>query len=79
VVSQGLHNVCNSGSLLTDGNVNAVELSGFFSSWVVEGSFLVNDGINGDGSLSSLSVTNDQFSLTSSNWNLFVIHELKID
>jgi len=70
VVSQGLHNVCDSGSLLTDGNVDAVEFSRFFSIWIVEGGFLVNDGINSNGGLSSLSITNDKFSLTSSNWDL---------
>jgi len=75
VVSEGLHNVCNSRSLLTDGNVNAVELSSFISSWIVEGGFLVNDGINSNGSLSSLSITNDQFSLTSTNWDLLLIDE----
>jgi hypothetical protein len=70
VVSEGLHDVRDGRSLLTDGNVNAVELSGFFGSWVVVNGLLVDDGINSNSSLSSLSITNDKFSLTSSNWDL---------
>ena len=39
---------------------------------------MVDDGVNSDGSLSSLSVTNDQFSLTSSNRYLILNINSKI-
>lgn len=70
VVLEGLHDVGDGRSLLTDSNVDAVESLGVIRAGIVESSFLVDDGIDGDGSLSSLSVTNDQLSLTSSNRNL---------
>jgi hypothetical protein len=77
VVLQGLHNVCDSRSLLTNGDVNAVESLGLVSSCIVEGCLLVNDGIDGNSGLAGLSITNDQFSLTSSNWNLLIENEKK--
>lgn len=70
MILQGLHNVRDGRSLLTDGNVNAVESLGVIRGGIVEGSLLVDDGINGNSGLSSLSITNDQFSLSSSNGDL---------
>ena len=69
IVGQDLHDVGNSGSLLSDGDIDAIELLGGISSRLEEG-FLVEDGINGNSSFSSLSVSNDEFSLSSSNWDL---------
>lgn len=71
VILKDLHDVRDSRSLLTDGDVNAVKSLGKVSIWVVEGGFLVNDGIDGDSGLSGLSISNDQLSLTSSNGDLF--------
>ncbi|KAH3658809.1 hypothetical protein OGATHE_006535 [Ogataea polymorpha] len=67
VLLQGLDQLSNSGSLLTNGNVNTVQFFGLVIAIIP--SLLVQDGVKSDSSLTSLSVTNDQFSLTSSNWD----------
>jgi hypothetical protein len=64
-VIKGLHDVGNSGSLLSNSDIDAVELVVNFV--VVERRFLVEDGINSDGGLSSLSITNDKLTLSSTN------------
>jgi len=70
VVTEHLHDVRDGGSLLADGNVDAVELLAILGVAVGEGSLLVQDGVDGDGSLAGLSVANDQLSLASANGNL---------
>lgn len=50
---------------MSDGNINAVELFGGISRFEVD--FLIDDGINGDGGFSSLSVSDDELSLSSSD------------
>jgi hypothetical protein len=55
---------------LTDSDVDAIKLLGILSVGVVEGGLLVDDGIDGDGSLSSLSVTNDKLSLATTDGDL---------
>ena len=72
MITEDLNDVGDSGSLLTDGDVDAVESLGVVTVGVVEGGLLVDNGINGDGSLSSLSVTNDQLSLASANGDLLI-------
>jgi hypothetical protein len=72
VVSEDLDDVGDGGSLLSDGDVDAVELLGLITGGIIESSLLVNDGINGNSSLSSLSVTNDELSLASSNGDLYI-------
>jgi hypothetical protein len=72
VVSEDLDDVGDGGSLLSDGDVDAVELLGLITGGIIESSLLVNDGINGYSSLSSLSVTNDELSLASSNGDLYI-------
>ena len=72
MIFKDLHNVGDGGSLLADSDVDAVKLLGVLSVGVVEGGLLVDDGIDGDGSLSSLSVTNDQLSLASTNGDLLI-------
>lgn len=62
------HNVRNSGSLLTNSDVNAIERFAVIASLV--DFLLVDDGINSNSGLSGLSVSNDQFTLSSANWNL---------
>ena len=63
------HNVGNGGSLLTDGDIDTVERLGVVTS--IKGSLLVKDGIDGNSGLTSLTITNDKLSLTSSNWDLY--------
>jgi hypothetical protein len=72
VVSEDLDDVGDGGSLLSDGDVDAVELLGLITGGIIESSLLVNDGINGNSSLSSLSVTNDELSLASSDGDLYI-------
>ena len=62
------HDVGNSGSLLSNGDVDAVEGLGVVASLV--DCLLVDNSIKSNGGLSSLSVTDDQFTLSSSNWDL---------
>ena len=61
-------NVGYGGSLLANSDVDAVEGLGVVTS--LEDSLLVDDGVNGNGGLAGLSVTNDQFTLTSANRHL---------
>lgn len=70
MILENLHDVGDGGSLLADGDVDAVKLLGVLSVGVVEGGLLVDDGIDGDGSLSSLSVTNDELSLATTDGDL---------
>ena len=70
MIFKDLHNVGDGGSLLADSDVDAVKLLRVLSVGVVEGGLLVDDGIDGDGSLSSLSVTNDKLSLTTTDGDL---------
>jgi hypothetical protein len=70
VIFKDLHNVGDGRSLLADSDVDAVKLLGVLSVGVVEGGLLVDDGIDGDGSLSSLSVTNDELSLATTDGDL---------
>ena len=70
MIFKDLHDVGDGGSLLADSDVDAVKLLGVLSVGVVEGGLLVDDGIDGDGSLSSLSVTNDELSLATTNGDL---------
>lgn len=70
MIFKDLHDVGDGGSLLADSDVDAVKLLGVLSVGVVEGGLLVDDGIDGDGSLSSLSVTNDELSLATTDGDL---------
>lgn len=70
MIFKDLHNVGDGRSLLADSDVDAVKLLGVLSVGVVEGGLLVDDGIDGDGSLSSLSVTNDELSLATTDGDL---------
>jgi len=65
VVSESLDDIGDGGSLLSNGDINAVEL--FVSVSSVEIFLLIQDGINGDGGLSGLSVSNNEFSLSSTD------------
>merc|ERR1719391_1671251 len=64
-VSEPLYNLGDGGPLLANSNVDTVQLLlGIVS--LVE-SLLVDDGVDGDGGLASLSVTNDQLTLATAN------------
>ena len=67
-LSEESDDVGDGGSLLTDGDVDAVE--GLNQVAGLVGRLLVEDGVDGDGGLASLSVTNDKFTLTATNWDL---------
>jgi len=62
------HDVGDGGSLLSDGDVDAVKGLGVVTG--LEDLLLVDDGIDGDGRLAGLPVTNDQLTLTSANRHL---------
>lgn len=67
VLLQGLDQLGNGGSLLAHSDVDTVQLLGLVSAVVP--SLLVQDGVNGNGGLTGLSVTNDQLSLASTDWH----------
>ena len=67
VLLQSLYELGDGGSLLSDGDVDAVELGGFVLSVVP--SLLVEDGVDGDGGLSGLSITDDELSLSTTDGN----------
>jgi hypothetical protein len=67
VLLKGLDQLGTSGSLLSDSDVDTVELLGLIVSIVP--SLLVEHGIKGNGGLSGLTITNDQLTLTTSNRN----------
>mgnify|MGYP007061352762 CR=1 FL=1 len=65
--AEGLDDVGDSGSLLSDSDVDAEKL--FLNVAGIEVLLLVDDGINSNSGLASLSVTNDKLSLSSSDWD----------
>lgn len=67
VLLEGLDELSDGGSLLADGDVDAVKLLGLVVGVVP--SLLVKDGVESDGSLTSLTVTNDQLTLTTADGN----------
>ena len=64
-ISETLDNLGNGGSLLSNSYVNAVQLLLLFTC-IVE-PLLVDDGINSNSSFTSLTITNDQLTLTTTN------------
>lgn len=77
VLLEGLDELSDGRSLLTNGNVDTVELLLLVGSIVPL--LLVENGIDGNGRLSGLSVTNDKLSLTSTDLEsaLFCFSECK--
>jgi hypothetical protein len=65
VLLKGLDELGNGGSLLSDGNVNAVKLLGLIVSIIP--SLLIQNSVECNGSFSGLAITNDQFTLTTAN------------
>jgi hypothetical protein len=67
VLLKSLDKLGNGGSFLSNGNVDAVKLLGLIGSVVP--SLLVKNGVEGNGGFSGLTITNDQFTLTTTNWH----------
>jgi hypothetical protein len=67
MIFQCLHDVSNSGSLLSNSHIDAVKSLCVVCVGVIKCCFLVNDGVNCNCSLACLSISNDEFSLTSAN------------
>jgi len=67
-VSEEAHDVRNGGALLTNRNIDAVERLGVIT--LLVDILLVEDGVDGDGGLASLSVANNKLTLASANWDL---------
>lgn len=65
VFLESLDELGNGGSLLTNSNVDAIELLGLIVAVVP--SLLVEYGVESDGSLTSLTITNDQLTLATAN------------
>jgi hypothetical protein len=65
VLLKGLDKLGDGGTLLTDGDVDTVELLGLVVAVVP--SLLVQDGVKSDGSLSGLAITNDKFTLSTAD------------
>jgi hypothetical protein len=66
VLLEGLDKLCDGRSLLANGNVDAVKLLRLVLSIVP--SLLVKNGIEGNSGLAGLTITNDQLTLSTSNW-----------
>lgn len=67
VLLEGLDELSDGGTLLTDGDVDAVKLLGLIGGVVP--TLLVEHGVKSDGSLTGLTVTNDQLTLTTADGN----------
>lgn len=67
VLLKGLDELGNSGSLLTDGDVDAVKLLGLVLGVVPP--LLVENGIQSNGGLTGLTITDDQLTLTTADGN----------
>lgn len=67
VLLKSLDELGNGGSLLSNSDVDAVKLLGLVGSVVP--SLLVKNGVEGNGSLPGLTITNDQLTLTTTNWH----------
>merc|ERR1719265_354695 len=65
VLAEDLEELRNCGAFLTNGHINAVQMA--LHIWTCVDRLLVQDCINGDGSLARLPVTDDQFPLTAAN------------
>ena len=64
-LGQPLDNLGDSGPLLADGDVNAIQLL-LFVSGIVE-PLLVDDGVDGNGSFAGLTITDDQLTLATAD------------
>ena len=67
-VVEETHDVGDSGSLLSNGDVDAVERLGVVTG--LEDGLLVDDGVDSDGGFTGLSIANDKLTLASANGHL---------
>ena len=67
VLLEGLDQLSNRGTFLANSDINAVEFLGLVAAVVPP--LLVQHGIEGDSSLTGLTITDDKFTLATSNWN----------
>ena len=67
VLLESLHQLSDSRTLLTDGNVDTVQL--LFLILTIVPPLLVEDGVDGNSGLPGLTVTNDQLTLTTTDRN----------
>jgi hypothetical protein len=67
ILLKGLDKLSDGGTLLTDGSVDTVQLLGLVLTIVP--TLLVEDGVEGNGSLAGLTITDDQLTLTTTNGN----------
>jgi len=65
MIFKGLYYICNSWSFLSNSNINTIELFILFTALKVN--LLVDNCVNSDSCFTSLSITNDQFTLSTSN------------
>jgi hypothetical protein len=65
ILLEGLDELGDGGTLLTNGDVDAIELLAFVSAIVPAP--LVEDSVNGDGSPAGLTVTDDELTLATTN------------
>jgi hypothetical protein len=65
VLLEGLDELGDGGTLLTDGDIDTIELLAFVSAIVPAP--LIEDGVNGDGGLAGLAVTDDELTLATTN------------
>lgn len=64
-ISQPLHDLGDGGPLLSDGDVDAVQLLLLILSLVE--TLLVDDGVDSQGSLAGLTISNDQLTLSTTD------------
>lgn len=67
ILLEGLNELGDSGTLLTNSNIHTVQLLGLIGSIVP--ALLVKNGVESDGGLASLAITNDKLTLSTSNGN----------
>jgi hypothetical protein len=66
-ISEPLDDLSDGGPLLSDGDVDTVQLLLLISGFIEP--LLVDDSVNGDSSFAGLTITNDQLTLTTTNWD----------
>ena len=67
-VVEETYDVGDGGSLLSNGDIDAVERLGMVTG--LENGLLVDDGVDSDGGFTGLSITNDKLTLASANGHL---------
>ena len=66
-VFEGLHHLRDRGALLTDGDINAIELFALIVALIDR--LLIDEGVDRNRGLAGLAVANDQLTLATAHWN----------